>query len=53
MAQECEKISKSDGEIEIDESYFETKRTRDLVLSCTLPVINKTHYLRKKSFENL
>ena len=27
--QECEKISKVSGEIEIDESYFQAKRIRD------------------------
>ena len=28
MSQECEKISKFSGEIEMDESYFEAKRVR-------------------------
>ena len=28
MSQECEKISKFSGEIEIDESYFGSKRVR-------------------------
>ena len=28
MAKECEKISKFSGEIEIDESYFGSKRVR-------------------------
>ena len=28
MAQECEKISKMKGEIELDESYFGAKRVR-------------------------
>ena len=38
MANECEKISKLDGEIEIDKSYFHRnlrlRRTATLVLEC-------------------
>ena len=36
MASECEKISKFSGEIEIDESYFGSKRVRGLVLALSL-----------------
>ena len=36
MSKECEKISKFSGEIEIDESYFESKRVRGLVLALSL-----------------
>ena len=36
MSKECEKISKFSGEIEIDESYFGSKRVRGLVLALSL-----------------
>ena len=36
MSKECEKISKFLGEIEIDESYFGSKRVRGLVLALSL-----------------
>ncbi len=36
MTKECEKISKFSGEIEIDESYFGSKRVRGLVLALSL-----------------
>ena len=36
ISQECEKISKFSGEIEIDESYFGAKRVRGLVLALSL-----------------
>ena len=36
MAKECEKISKFSGDIEIDESYFGSKRARGLVLALSL-----------------
>ena len=36
MSKECEKISKFSGEIEIDESYFGSKRVRGLVLVLSL-----------------
>ncbi len=36
MSKECEKISKFNGEIEIDESYFGAKRVRGLVLALSL-----------------
>jgi len=36
MSKECEKISKFSGEIEIDESYFGSKRVRGLVFVLSL-----------------
>ena len=36
MSKECEKISKFSGEIEIDESYFGSKRVGGLVLALSL-----------------
>ena len=36
MSKECEKISKFSGEIEIDESYFGSKRARVLVPALSL-----------------
>ena len=36
MSKECEKISKFSGKIEIDESYFGSKRVRGLALALSL-----------------
>ena len=51
MSKECEKISKFSGEIEIDESYFGSKRVRGLVLALSLRKEVEAHQIKHQYLE--